>query len=67
LKEGDKHDRIDARKLAELLRSNQVKPVYHGNQVLRARRSRLVLLEQSLSTTPKAMREVFGMLRCSKS
>src|SRR5215831_8285403 len=30
LKEGNKNDRIDARKLAELLRTNQVKPVYHG-------------------------------------
>src|SRR5262250_2568086 len=31
LKEGNKNDRVDARKLAELLRTNQVKPVYHGN------------------------------------
>jgi len=30
LKEGSKSDRIDARKLAELLRGNQLKPVYHG-------------------------------------
>ena len=29
LKEGNKSDRIDARKLAELLRTNQLKPVYH--------------------------------------
>jgi transposase len=30
LKDGNKNDRVDARKLAELLRTNQVKPVYHG-------------------------------------
>ena len=29
-KEGSKSDRIDARKLAELLRSNFLQPVYHG-------------------------------------
>src|SRR2546421_8784000 len=29
LKDGNKSDRIDARKLAELLRGNQLKPVYH--------------------------------------
>src|SRR5215469_9788185 len=36
LKEGNKNDRIDARKLAELLRTNQIKPVYHGNHGTRA-------------------------------
>ena len=30
LKDGNKSDRIDARKLAELLRGNQLKSVYHG-------------------------------------
>jgi hypothetical protein len=30
LKDGSKSDRIDARKLAELLRGNQLKPVYQG-------------------------------------
>jgi hypothetical protein len=29
LQDGNKNDRIDARKLAELLRTNQLKPVYH--------------------------------------
>jgi transposase len=32
LKDGSKSDRIDARKLAELLRGNHLKPVYHGEQ-----------------------------------
>ena len=35
LKEGSKSDRIDARKLAELLRSNLIRPVYHGEHGLR--------------------------------
>src|SRR5437879_991682 len=30
LKDGNKSDRIDARKLAELLRLDNLKPVYHG-------------------------------------
>jgi hypothetical protein len=33
---GNKSDRIDARKLAELLRGNQIHPVYHGEHGLRA-------------------------------
>jgi transposase len=36
LKDGNKNDRIDARKLAELLRTNQVKPVYHEDHGTRA-------------------------------
>jgi len=35
LKDGNKSDRIDARKLAELLRTHQLKPVYHGEHGMR--------------------------------
>jgi transposase len=35
LKEGNKSDRMDARKLAEMLRTNQLKSVYHGEHGLR--------------------------------
>jgi transposase len=35
LKDGSKSDRIDARKLADLLRGNQLKPVYHGDHGVR--------------------------------
>ena len=38
LKEGSKSDRIDARKLAELLRSNMVRSVYHGENGVRTLR-----------------------------
>jgi transposase len=36
LKEGNKSDRMDAQKLAELLRTNQLKPVYHEEHGIRA-------------------------------
>src|SRR5215469_10381669 len=36
LKEGNQNDRVDARKLAELLQNNQLRPVYHGDHGLRA-------------------------------
>jgi hypothetical protein len=35
LKDGNKSDRIDARKLADLLRGNQLKPVHHGETGVR--------------------------------
>jgi transposase len=35
LKEGNKSDRIDARKLAEMLRTNQLTSVYHGEHGMR--------------------------------
>jgi hypothetical protein len=35
LKEGSKSDRIDARKLAELLCANLLRPVYHGEHGVR--------------------------------
>src|SRR3989454_11620480 len=35
LKDGSKGDKIDARKLAELLRGGYLKPVYHGDHGLR--------------------------------
>jgi predicted TIM-barrel enzyme len=35
LKDGNKSDRIAARKLAELLRTNQLTPVYHQEQGVR--------------------------------
>ena len=35
MQDGSKSDRIDARKLAELLRTNQLSPVYHGEHGMR--------------------------------
>ena len=36
MREGNQNDRIDARQLAELLRINQLSPVYHGEHGLRS-------------------------------
>src|SRR5439155_2250865 len=36
MRDGNQNDRVDARNLAELLRTNQVKAVYHGKQGTRA-------------------------------
>jgi len=38
LRDGNQNDRVDARNLAELLRTNQVKTVYHGKQGIRTLR-----------------------------
>ena len=38
LKEGSKNDKVDARKLAELLRAGMLRPVYHGENGLRTLR-----------------------------
>jgi hypothetical protein len=38
LKEGSKSDKVDARKLAELLRGGLLRPVYHGEHGLRTLR-----------------------------
>ena len=35
LQEGNQNDRVDARKLAELLHNNQLRSVYHGDHGLR--------------------------------
>src|SRR5256885_8332263 len=38
LKEGNKSDKVDARKLADLLRTGMLRPVYHGEHGLRTLR-----------------------------
>src|SRR5206468_1997315 len=38
LKEGSKSDKVDARKLADLLRTGMLRPVYHGEHGLRVLR-----------------------------
>ena len=63
LKDGNKSDRVDARKLAELLRTNQVKPVYHGKHGTRALkelgRSYLTLTQD----TTRAMNRIKSVYR----
>ena len=59
LKDGNKNDRVDARKLAELLRTNQVKPVYHEKHGTRA----LKELGRSYLTLPKDMTRVMNRIK----
>jgi transposase len=59
LKEGNKSDRIDARKLAELLRTNQLKPVYHGEHGVRT----LKELGRSYLTITKDVTRVMNRIK----
>ena len=59
LKYGNKSDRIDARKLAELLRGNHLKPVYHGENGVRTLRE----LARSYLTTVKDLTRVMSRLK----
>jgi transposase len=59
LKDGSKSDRIDARKLAELLRTNQLKPVYHGEHGVRT----LKELGRSYLTLTKDMTRVMNRIK----
>jgi transposase len=56
LKEGNKSDRIAGRKLAELLRGNQLKPVYHGENGVRMLRE----LSRSYLTIVKDLTRVMN-------
>ncbi len=59
LKEGSKSDRIDARKLAELLRLNSLRPVYHGEHGVRT----LKELGRSYLTISKDLGRVMSRLK----
>src|SRR5580698_451367 len=59
LKDGSKSDRIDARKLVELLRGNHLKSVYHGEHGLRT----LKELARSYLTITKDVTRVMNGLK----
>jgi hypothetical protein len=59
LKEGSKSDKIDARKLAELLRSGMLRAVYHGENELRTLRE----LARSYLTVSKDLKRVKNRLK----
>jgi transposase len=59
LKDGSKSDRIDAQKLAKLLRTNQLKPVYHGEHGLRT----LKELSRSYLTITKDLTRVMSRIK----
>jgi transposase len=59
LKEGSKSDKVDARKLAELLRAGLLRPVYHGENGLRTLRE----LGRSYQTISKDLTRVMNRLK----
>ena len=59
LKDGSKSDRIDARKLAELLRGNHLSPIYHGENGLRT----LKELARSYLTITKDLTRVMSRIK----
>jgi transposase len=59
LKEGSKSDKVDARKLAELLRSGMLRAVYHGENGLRTLRE----LARSHLTVSKDLKRVMSRLK----
>ena len=59
LKHGNKNDRIDARKLANLLRLEELEPVYHGQAGVRTLRE----MARSYLTTTKDLTRVMTRLK----
>jgi transposase len=59
LKAGNKHDRIDARKLAELLYLNKLSPVFHGETGIRTLRE----LARSYLTITRDLTRVMSRLK----
>jgi transposase len=59
LKEGSKSDKVDARKLADLLRTGMLRPVYHGENGLRTLRE----LARSYQTMSKDLTRVMNRLK----
>src|SRR5438876_5061650 len=59
LKDGNKSDRVDARKLAELLRGNQLHAVYHGEHGVRT----LKELGRSYLTTTRDLTRVMSRIK----
>jgi transposase len=59
LKEGSKSDKVDARKLADLLRTGMLRPVYHGENGLRTLRE----LGRSYQTISKDLTRAMNRLK----
>ena len=62
LKEGSKSDRIDGRKLSELLRANLLRPVYHGEHGLRPLKELVrayLILRQDLTRVMNRVKAIY--------
>lgn len=60
---GNKSDRIDAKKLAQLLRAGLLKPVYHGESGTRALKEMVRGYECLVSDTTRVMNRIKAMYR----
>ena len=63
LKAGNKNDRVDARKLAELLRSGLISPVYHGDSGVRTLRELARSYLTLTKDTTRVMNRIKGLYR----
>ena len=59
LKEGSKNDKVDARKLSDLLRTGMLRPVYHGENGLRTLRE----LARSYQTISQDLNRVMNRIK----
>jgi transposase len=59
LKEGNKNDKVDARKLSDLLRTGMLRPVYHGENGLRTLRE----LGRSYQTISQDLQRVMNRIK----
>ncbi len=63
LHSGNKSDRIDARKLAELLRNGSLKPIYHGKHGTRALKEMVRTYECLIADTTRVMNRLNSIFR----
>src|SRR2546430_16166521 len=63
LKHGNKSDKIDARKLADLLRLNDLKPVYHGGSGFRILRERVRVYRAIVKDVSRVMSRLKAIYR----
>ena len=63
LKEGNKSDKIDARKLADLSRTGMLRPLYHGEHGLRTQRE----LGRSYQTISQDLNRVMNRVKALES
>src|SRR6202158_3012724 len=64
LQSGNKNDRVDAQKLAELLRNRSLKAVYHGGHGVRAIKELVRTYDWLVSATPRWMKRLKAIFRC---
>jgi transposase len=67
LASGNKSDRVDADKLAQLLRGGQLKGVYHGGLSVRALKELMHNYDDLVSDTTRVMNRIKAIFRAERS